>query len=234
MRKMPFCGRWILGLTVLAISWNLAATPARAALLFNNNNQSQDQVGAFANTTFRLASDFHTGAASSTVTTAFLTMFDGDNINHTYTPKIFTDNSGLPGTLVGTMSTFTTNGNVLSFVKYTATSSGISLSPNTTYWMVLQMGENNNGQGATGWEQTTSQSTAAGSIFTTVSATQVKSSTNSGATWSDAFVGNTMFELDGTVPEPSVFLLTGLGAFIGLIPRYRRRRGGTSQSAQRN
>lgn len=205
--KKSFC-QWALAGTVLVICLACGGT-ANATLLFSTINQPNDATNHLQFTTERLASDFISGASATTIQSTTLEIFNNDNnfTAHHLTASIFTDNSGVPGTLVGSFNPFTANA-FQGFSNGFATSpTGINLAANTIYWEVLQLNETANNP-FVGWERTQSQVASAGT-FNTVSSTQVKFSSNSGSTWSDLYVGNSIFQLDGvtTVPEPSAFLL---------------------------
>jgi hypothetical protein len=201
--------------------------PIQAALLFSNNGQATGGTNRIINTTDRVASDFTTGAsptlAQSITVTVFNNNLDNNFTPHTFTASIFTDNAGIPGALVGSFSAFNINA-AQSIQTGFGTSPGIALTPSTTYWEVLQVNENASTNFA-GPIRTTSQSADGGSLFSIVPGTQVKFSSNSGSNWSDLFVGNSMFRLDGlvNVPEPSTYLLTVLSAMASLVSRRKDR-----------
>jgi hypothetical protein len=201
------------------------STQAWATTFFSTVGQASDSFNRLQLTTDRIASDFTTGSSATTIQSTTLTMFNNNLTNnftaHTFTPSIFTDNAGAPGSLVGTFSTFTINA-AQSIQSGFATTSGINLAANTTYWEVLQVNETATSENA-GWFRTLSQTMDASGAFSIVSGTQVKSSANSGSTWANVYVGNSMFKLDGvaTVPEPSTCVLAALGLLGGLFLRRR-------------
>jgi hypothetical protein len=197
--------------------------PAGAAVLFDNLGQTPNgSIIQIPNATQLLASDFKTDANGATATKAGLRLFNSESIPHNFTVSIYTDNAGVPGTLVGSFNTLICSGNGGSDFQPQTTSPGITLAANTIFWEVINMNEAKNNSGAVGWRPTTSQSVGGGSTFTTVAATQMKLSTN-GTTWSDAFNGNGMMYLEGSpLPEPSAALL--LPAAAGLFASVRRGR----------
>jgi hypothetical protein len=207
----------------------LAGSIQAATTLFSNVNQTNAGGGNYLNTGYRYASDFQTDAFSATITGATLYVANFDTgTAHTFTASIFTDNSGTPGTLVGSFNAFSVPLNT-PFANYSTTSTGISLAANTIYWEVLQMNEADVSSGPQ-WGETSSQATDAGSVYTTVPATALKSSTNSGSSYADVtsfgspVQGNYQFALTGTesVPEPSPALLSSAGLGAMLLLRRRR------------
>jgi hypothetical protein len=178
-----------------------------------------------------VASDFLTAASATMITSATLSMSNWDDITHSMTPKIYADNSGLPGTLVGTFSSF----NILAdpsgpgsgfFNNYTVTSTGISLAANTKYWMAVSQGEFTNLPFPVIWNTTASNTMDSGSTFSAVPTTLLKYSNDNGSSWVNATTNSTnaMFSLSGNLlaaPEPSraLLLFAGAGAML-----FRRRR----------
>ena len=205
---------------------SLADSSARAAVLFKNNNQLTNSVTRLQNTTDRAASDFSTFSLTSVVQSAIVTVFN-NNLSgftaHNFTLSIYTDNGGVPGTVVGTFQPFQISVAQSVQTKLTTTTdpAGISLAANTTYWGVMQVNETASTEFA-GWYRTTTQNVDAGSAFTTLASTQVLSSANSGSTWSNAIVGNSMFQLDGLAPEPS--MLTPLFLTVAMLLRRKANR----------
>lgn len=158
------------------------------------------------------ASDFTTGATAEIITNSVLAFANSDDINHVMTPKIYTDSTGKPGTLVGTLTSFTVPGSestagTFTYANYTATSaSGIELQPDTTYWLVVSVDNATDLPFPVVWDSTASQSEAPGMPFSTVSSTDIKFSTDGGISWANAGnfpAGNTLFSLSGIpAPEP--------------------------------
>ena len=219
----------VFGLMLCCYGMAPAATTFFSTLGRASDSSTVAQFGA---STELQASDFLTGGIATTITSATFSFWNPDDINHVMTPKIFTDNSGVPGTLVGTFSTFTTplsaDPFTPAFSNFTATSAGINLAANTKYWMALSMGENSDLPFAVVWNTTGTNAMDAGSTFSEVAGTQLKYSSNSGSSWTDTLgaapVTNGMFSLSGgpaAVPEPSRALLACLG-LAGLMLRRRR------------
>jgi|GEM_PF-2328379 len=176
------------------------------------------------------ASDFLTGASATTITSATLSFTNDDSNAHVMTPKIYTDNAGVPGTLVGTLSTIALPADpnypsAGTFTTYTATSAGINLAANTNYWMVVSINNATDGTDPVLWNTTSSNTMDSGSTFSQVTATALKTSTNSGTSWNTGQAVNGVFSLSGTVvaaPEPTRVLLLGIGTGLLLLRRRRR------------
>jgi len=214
--------KWLTLLTVaMAVFFS---TAAQAATLFSNLGQGNTVQGNFNDTNDLWASDFLTNGSASTITgtTISLGNFGGDG-THTYTVSIYTDVSGKPGTSVGSFSVITAPQNFSGLINYSATSGGINLSANTTYWEVVKMNENDPFAIGGQWGSTTNNSTDAGSVFTTISGTTMKESINNGSTWGGSNPGNFQFSLTGTqaAPEPGRGLLMLAGAGMALLRRRR-------------
>ena len=176
------------------------------------------------------ASDFLTSSSATTITSATLSFSNYDIAAHVLTPKIFTDNAGVPGSLVGTLSTISIPVDPLgpgtgTFKSYTATSAGINLAANTNYWMVVSINSSTDGTDPVLWNTTTSTTMDSGSSFAQVTTTALKTSANSGSTWNTGNTSNGLFSLSGTVtaaPEPTRLLLLGIGTGLLLLRRRRR------------
>ena len=199
---------------------------------FSNLGQTSDAIGwaQFGNPIDYNASDFLTGASAVTITNASFSLSNWDDIAHVLTPTIYTNISGVPGTLVGTFSNITINPDPSgpgsgTYSNYAATAAGINLAANTPYWMVMKNSTGPNLPFPVLWNTTASNAMDGGSTFTEVTATKLKYSTN-GTSWSEptANTANAMFSLSGNptaVPEPSRALLLFAGAGVMLLRRRR-------------
>jgi hypothetical protein len=118
---------------------------------------------------YELTSSFTTGSSASTLTSVTLLL---DQITAgSATVKIYSDGGLQPGSLVGTLTSPASYSATLA--KTTFTSSGISLSANSTYWVVLVANS-----GSFGWSWTTTD-TGSGTGFVG----GWGDSTDSGSTW---------------------------------------------------
>ena len=206
----------IFGVALFAIS-----VVAHADTLFSNLNQPNNQTADGVFYTFqRLASDFITSNSASTITAVILNLDNKDDFSHTLTVSLFNDSGGVPGTLMGSFSTISLPADQPVYANQTATSSGFTLAPDATYWLVLST-NNESDLDFVYWSANDGQAVDAGSIFSTDAATQIKFSDTSGSTYVDERVGNPRFSLTGTVvPEPSSVTLIALACSD---PAFRRR-----------
>ena len=208
----------------------LASTASANTGLFSNLNQTPDaNVATQYGGQDTNASDFITGISPSVVTGGTFSFANSDDINHVMTPAIYSSIAGLPGTLIGTLSTFTVpaaaNPGDINFANYNATGD-ISLAANTIYWMVISIDQPTDLPFPVIWNGTASQSNTG--VFSTVPATPIEYG-NTDATWGTLFsdnnsgVGNSLFSLQGSaVPEPSsggLLLLSAAG--LPLLRRWR-------------
>jgi hypothetical protein len=217
----PFVGILV---TLLVVT---ASPAAHAITLLTNLGQTIGTSSGLVDGR-RVAIDFTTGVDASSITSATLYIRNLDSISHTFPLQIWTDNAGLPGTLVDSFdSTFTVGANNSSFLPYIATDAGISLSPNTTYWLMLQKGENDSGDMFSNSPDfqivSTGQAVDTGSVFSTISGTGRMTSDNSGS-WFQGSTNNYRFSLTGitTTPEPSRLMLAAAGLGACLLRRRRQ------------
>ncbi|WP_395741926.1 autotransporter domain-containing protein [Prosthecobacter sp.] len=173
---------------VLAAATLFVSTPALRAqeTLISNYGQPNQQTNfGLSDQSQRVAWDFTTGADA--YTDLFLTVqaSNNDGIAHVLTAEFFTSASSAPAALVGTLSipvTFTEG----SFQDFSNGAAGaVTLAPNTSYWVVLSLGDPLNNPGPPGIEvrRIADGSTDAGGIYTSVGGTPLLSSTDNGATW---------------------------------------------------
>lgn len=147
-----------------------------------------------------------------------MSLFNSSPDSHNFTASIFSDLSSEPGPiLVGSFDVFSVPANQTSIANFSATSSGLSLVPNTPYWLVLQINEDISVPGFAGWREDSGQARDPGTVFTTIAATKTKASFDSGATYTDFFTGNFHYSLTGTVPEPTTSALLFSGILLGRV-----------------
>ena len=207
--------------------------PAAASTTFFSD-LGQSTNGALQNAKYQTsgsvnASDFITGASATIITDATLSFSNWDDTTHILTPKIYTDNAGVPGTLVGTLSTISITADIAgpgtgTFRNYNVTSAGISLAANTKYWLGVSI-NSAAGTAPVLWNTTTSTTMDSGSTFAQVTTTALKTSTNGGSSWSTGNSVNGVFSLSGNLaaaPEPTRVLLLGIGWGFFLLRRRRR------------
>jgi len=207
----------------------VAGSLSAQTTLFSNVGLGPSGPANLLNPSYRYATDFLTNSLPSTLTNVTVKLNNLDNISHTFTASIFTDNAGSPGTLVGSFNSVTVAPNG-SYADYSSISSGgISLAANTTYWEVLQMNETTGGGSAPQVAYNDTENSDAGSLFATIAATALKTSSNGGASYTDVTFfgspvhGNYQFAVKGTqtAPEPSCAILMASGLWV-LAHRRRR------------
>ncbi len=121
----------------------------------------------------------------------------------------YTDNAGVPSTtLVGSLLT-NPGGNDGSLSSFTFTpSSTLSLSPSTTYWLVIK----DTASATLTWANGNPNVTPSSAVGATYNGYQF--TTTSGSSWSSSAVLNN-FQIDATaVPEPVHYTLAGAGALV--------------------
>ncbi len=200
-----------LFLTALAgsASWSQAGT------VVSNLGESPSS-NPFVDSIVWAATSFTTDSQAYTLNSLTLRLTDVMFGGGTVTPRIFANGSGAPsGVALEVFSSQTVNG----FVNLTFASTGLTLDPNTTYWIALQGG---------GFDDSTwgSTSSTAQTGSWTIGDTVLRS-TDSGSSWPTTYGFSGQFSVDATpVPEPSSVLLLGIGAMAGLtfLRRSARRR----------
>lgn len=208
---------------ILASALGLAVS-AQASTLISYLGQPTSNSIQLDTTLQRAATDFLTGGSVTSVTGVTLNLLNQDTIAHSVLVSLFTDNSGSPGTLVGTFDTpILLPPTQPDFADVSATTAGINLAPATPYWLVLALSESITFNHVN-WSVSGNAAPNAGSVFSGISATQVKRSTNSGGSYANFTPGNAKMALTGdAVPEPSTAALLLGGCAVLLRGRNRRR-----------
>jgi len=208
----------------IAAVFCFTALPAKAATLFSTLGQSSNAAEFYSTTDYRYASDFETGAQTSSITGISTAMGNPDSIAHTFKASIFSSVAGAPDSLVGAFSTQSIAGNTFGVNNIlTYTHAGLALAANTKYWIVLEMLEAISSDGPGWWIHNADDDIDAGGSFPAVSTTAPQISTDNGASWSAYSSGNFRFSLTGitAVPEPARALFASLGCFALLLRRRR-------------
>jgi hypothetical protein len=200
-----------LFLTALAGS----AASSQAGTVVSNLGEGET-ASPFVNGSVWNATSFTTDVLTYTLNSLTLRLSFFDFGGGTVTPRIFTNGSGAPsGVALEVFSSQTVNGSG----NFTFASTGLTLDPNTTYWIALQGG----GFDASLWASTSSPAQTGG---WTIGDTMLHS-TDSGSSWPTTYGFSGQFSVDATpVPEPRSVLLLGMGAMAGLtfLRRSARRR----------
>jgi hypothetical protein len=186
----------------------LVASGASGTILSDNLGNAITGTEAVGGTRFVDAS-FGTDASSYSLSSVTLLMQEVTPGNAVL--QIYTDSGFQPGLLVGTMTSPASYTSVLGNNLFT--SPGIALAPNSTYWAVL---EAPTGQYNWAW---TSDDTGSGVGLQHTWGF----STDAGATWIENATAPQMMLAIGEVPEPSTFMLFGMGA-IGLVCNWGRQK----------
>jgi hypothetical protein len=203
----------------LVLSWG-----AQADTLFSNLGHAPNDMETWKTADRRFATDFLTGDSATLVTGISMPLFNSSPDTHGFTASIFTDFAGAPGrVLVGAFSLSVPAGELGTNQTF-GVSSGLSLAANTPYWVVVQIDQDITVPGNAGWrEDYNGQATDPGTPFTTIAATDVKTSADNGATYVDFFPGNYHFSLTGSIPEPNGAALLSIGCLVGAARRPRKR-----------
>ena len=172
-----------------------------------------ENIDAFslATATTWLANSFTTDNQTYTLNSVTMSLAIGGPTLTKAAPKIYSDSSGVPGSSLENYA----SQDILIDGDFTFTSAGLTLAPNTTYWLVLQhVGFSIGVQ----WPSTFSDNqTGSWTIGDTM-----RESIDSGSTWPNTYSWTGRFSVDATVapvPEPQEYLLAmgvGLIAFAAL------------------
>lgn len=211
-------------LALAAAIAGLFAANTSAAVLFSTLGQSNNAPDGLATTGYRLATDFETQAAGSSITGITLNMNNSDSIDHNFTVGLYSDVGGSVGALLTNFSTELIAAAQFGAVNKLFSHTGYSLVANTKYWVVLQMLEDAVEFGnKPNWSGNTSDGIDGGGSFLEVTSTLAQVSDDDGASWSDTSTENFLFNVIGViaVPEPSRAILT-LAGFAGICLRRRR------------
>jgi len=136
---------------------------------------------------------------------------------------IFSSAGDRPGTLLETLSG---SSNPAAAGNYSYTSTGLSLAPNTSYWVVA--GVSSGGSGGTGYNWVVSDETFSysGPWVIPTTDTHITSAPAGGTDWNnfinDGYPRHFSVSATAVVPEPSVCVLVGFGA-AALLLRLRKR-----------
>ncbi|HVU38562.1 MAG TPA: choice-of-anchor R domain-containing protein [Opitutales bacterium] len=212
--------RRFLGLALLALSISIA-TPARADIVAVSSITTPSSDGTQVRMGHWLADKFITGSNLNLLTLeAIKIQFVASSGTGGYFVDIYTDNSGVPGSLFAAL-TGSTNPNTAGIFTYTP-SGTVTLAASTTYWMV---------------EGSTTSTANYQPTYITTPNPFVKNgwtitgnytfTTNSGSSWGGgASDGPTQYSIV-VVPEPATF--AGIAGVAGLgAAGYLRRRRGTA------
>ncbi len=204
----------------LAVSCLAVTSDARGAVVLSNLDTPTPGTGGFT-TTGWVASTFKTGNLVSSLNSVTFVLA-GQQFPFHVNASVYTDAAGKPGAVVEhfaghpTISTiFTGNPTTSPFQQVTIPSSGVTLSPLTTYWLVMASQDNSGVWALRGPGTVT---TLQGWTFPDNMAV----SFNSGSSWSVSG-GTHKFSIDAT-PEPATLLLLACGVMLAGRVRGEERR----------
>lgn len=174
-----------------------------------------------------LAGSFTTDAYSSSYQLASVTvnLYDVSGTPTGFSLRLFSDNSGAPGTSLETLSG---NNNPTTTGNYSYTSSGTTLNSNSTYWIVASAATGAYDPGSDfyywGASDTNNQTTTGGPTW--LIGDVVSYSTNSGSSWvtsSSTYDLKFSVSTAAAIPEPSTCAALFGACALGLVG-YRRHR----------
>lgn len=206
-----------MGLGAFSLFWGATGTQAEIILQSNPSfNVASTPLGGTTPGNHRqLAVGIDTGSTDWIFDSMVAQIRNQDSVQ-TIVGGIYSDVSGSPGTLYASFVSVDVAPQLLSSTVTFLTDSPITLLANTTYWFLLD--------DATGNEADWMIPDPNVAPIATAPVTYVGTSlsANSGATWSPSG-NNTDISVNATaVPEPSVWMLLGLGALaLGLTARRR-------------
>jgi hypothetical protein len=208
------------GIWRLVVAALMLAIPCARAVTQVSNLGNTVAGPQFINFDFWSGTSFETDSSSPdfTLDSVQMLMGDANDLSGNFFAAIYTDVSGLPGTLVATL-TGNTSPNTAG--NYTYTPTGIvNLTADTTYWFVTGV---STGDGNYTWDYTTNAPT----VQSWTIPNDYVFTINQGTNWVNGGVNPEMIAVAATpVPEPAVgTLLTGLGValFMGCRRRLRGR-----------
>jgi hypothetical protein len=219
MSKAMFRNIFVASLVMVMSSTGIKAANFDVSNLTESIQGSE--VIAANNIVKRIATSFSTGNFAGTadidLVQLYLSSFGTYNLA-SLNVSIFTDNSGTPGTSVGSLSaTGSLTGNGL--VDFRNTTTPVALQPSTNYWVVIKNSVVGTGLNNIQWAYGYPSGPTPGLNGQVNDNTAVNLT---GATW-NAFAGTSQLVRITNVPEPSTYALGAIGALtIGYINRRRR------------
>jgi hypothetical protein len=183
-------------------------TNATTTLSDNLSTTAGAYLGAYTQVggTQWVTSSFGTDNTSYVLDSVTLYMYRNGSV--TAEVDIYTDSSTAPGSLVGVLTSPASYPSIDSPGQVTFTTSGITLNPNSTYWVVLKA---QGDQGALDWAYSFDISGSG------VGFQQTMGYSNSLGTWTIDTTNPMMMKVEATtVPLPPTMLLLGSG-LLGLV-----------------
>ncbi len=200
-----------------ALALAAAAVNARADLMVSNLGSFNPNQITYAAEDQWVASPFVTdgSAISFNLDGVILSMDEADDDAGNFFVAIYDDLSGVPGSELAVLSG---ESNPAELGEYFYDGGGLSLLPNTTYWVVAGV---SSGSGVYYWGFINSETTDVWTIPNQV-ALYVPGDEEG---WVGPYFGAQVFSVSATaVPEPSTLGLTGMALGAACFPFRRRRR----------
>lgn len=195
------------------------ANPIGTETWVSNLTESVTGTSGFTSTGW-CTSSFITDGASYVLNSATMRV-SSQSVPVTIEALLYDDNAGQPGQIVETLVGNPTVNSIwdgsldeVNFEDITVLSNGITMAPNTTYWLVATATS-----GAGVWASTNTTNSMSPGLWSITGEHSV--SFDSGGTWSTGTPGYpNQFSIDATiVPEPTTFLLFSLGMIM--LRKYR-------------
>jgi hypothetical protein len=179
---------WLAALACLVV-------PARAEVVLSNLNVTETDANDVSTSPW-IAQSFVTNNQSWALTSATL-FFKAYNTSGNLFVDLYSNATNVPGSLLGTLSG---SDNPESEGQYTYTSTGISLAPSTTYWLVAGV---SSGVGSYGWFYDYSGSITSTGVWSIPSTNTYAVTTDGGSNW-DSYPGlPLLLRIEATATSPS-------------------------------
>ncbi len=206
--------RFVLGMLCMGVLFLVPAARADETLLSNLAGSNAGGQGIVSSGTLRAVS-FTTSGTAFTVSSVTMQLIN--YISSTDTPVLtfrLNNGSAPSASIFGSLTAPESESNALANFVFTPTS-GITLTANTTYWLVIAATSDID---TFSWERSEEPITPTGIATFGVQAI----SENGGSSWSNGNSGPHTFAIYGTtVPEPGAVFLVGLGLTALLFARKR-------------
>ena len=180
-----------LGLAALAC----LVVPARAEVVLSNLNVI-DTDSSDVSLSPWIAQSFVTNSQAWTLTSATL-FFKAYNPSGNLFVDVYSNATDVPGSSLGGLSG---SDNPASEGQYTYTSTGISLDPSTTYWLVAGV---SSGDGSYGWVYDNTGSITSTGVWSIPSTSTYAVTTDGGSDWGSYDGFPLLFSIEATATSPS-------------------------------